>query len=131
MTDLQPIIETAYESRSNLSPQSKEPRLRDAINQTLAALEEGTLRVAELTNGQWKVNQWIKKAEAVVISDKQTALYEPRASATPYFEVPEGSIVFLEDEFDAWVKISAGDKSGWLAKSSIERVYPWINVTKE
>ena len=73
MTDLQPIIETAYESRSNLSPQSKEPRLRDAINQTLAALEEGTLRVAELTNGQWKVNQWIKKAVLLYFSLHKSA----------------------------------------------------------
>jgi len=87
---------------------------------------------ATLSLGGWITwNQWLRKAEAVVISDKQTALYEPRASATPYFEVPEGSIVFIEDEFDAWVKISAGNKSGWLSKSSVERVYPWITVTKD
>jgi tetratricopeptide (TPR) repeat protein len=77
--------------------------------------------------GGWATwNHWLKKVEAVVIVDKQTALYEPRASATPYFAVPEGSIVHMQDEFDAWVKISAGDKSGWLMKSSVERVYPWI-----
>lgn len=68
---------------------------------------------------------WQNKSEAVVVAGNQTALYEPRSSSTPYFAVPEGSIVNMQDNFDAWVKISAGNKSGWLPKSVIERVYPW------
>jgi tetratricopeptide (TPR) repeat protein len=74
---------------------------------------------------------WKKKPEVVVIADKQTALYEPRASSTKFFTVPEGSILHLEDEFDAWVKISTGGNSGWLEKSSVERVYPWINQVND
>ncbi len=62
MTDLQKIIEAAYDSRASLSPTSAEPHLREAIDHILADLELGKCRVSEPHQGQWKVNTWIKKA---------------------------------------------------------------------
>jgi len=56
---MQSIIEQAWENRSLL--ESKE--VQDAINSVIAHLDAGTLRVAEpTTDGNWKVNEWIKKA---------------------------------------------------------------------
>jgi len=56
---MQSIIEQAWENRSLL--ESKE--VQDAINSVIAQLDAGTLRVAEPTaDGNWKVNEWIKKA---------------------------------------------------------------------
>jgi len=71
----------------------------------------------------WKT--WSNRGEAVIIAAKQTALYEPREKATPFFAVPEGSIVYIEDSFHSWVKIEAGQNAGWLPKNAIELVYPW------
>jgi len=68
---------------------------------------------------------WLRQPEAVVLHGEQTARYEPRTSATPYFSLPEGSIVRIEDTFDAWMKVAAGGKSGWIERSAIEPVYPW------
>jgi 2,3,4,5-tetrahydropyridine-2-carboxylate N-succinyltransferase len=62
MSDLQKIIEAAYDSRATLSPSSADPVLREAIDHILADLELGTCRVAAPVEGQWKVNQWVKKA---------------------------------------------------------------------
>ena len=59
---LESAIEKAWNDRETISPETKgETRL--AIEQTLEALDSGTLRVAEPSKtGEWHVNQWAKKA---------------------------------------------------------------------
>ena len=59
---LESAIEKAWNDRETISPETKgETRL--AFEQTLEALDSGTLRVAEpLKSGEWHVNQWAKKA---------------------------------------------------------------------
>ncbi|MFT0531428.1 2,3,4,5-tetrahydropyridine-2,6-dicarboxylate N-succinyltransferase [Castellaniella hirudinis] len=56
------LIDTAWENRAALAPGNAPPALAEAIEQTLAGLDQGTLRVAEKIDGQWQVHQWIKKA---------------------------------------------------------------------
>jgi len=60
--DLQTTIEGAWEERAGISPQSVDASVREAIEHTLNALDQGTLRVAEKIDDQWVVHQWIKKA---------------------------------------------------------------------
>jgi len=57
----QQIIDEAWENRAALNPASTGP-VRDAVEQTLARLDAGELRVAEKRDGQWLVHQWAKKA---------------------------------------------------------------------
>ena len=59
---LEAAIEAAWDVRDTISPATK-GEARNAIQATLAALDSGTLRVAERqTDGAWHVNQWAKKA---------------------------------------------------------------------
>ena len=58
----QEAIERAWEERGQLTSESAPQGLRDAIDQTLALLDAGQLRVAEKRNGAWVVHQWLKKA---------------------------------------------------------------------
>lgn len=59
---LESAIEAAWEARDTISP-STQGETRDAIEDTLNALDSGTLRVAEKQpDGNWHVNQWAKKA---------------------------------------------------------------------
>ncbi|WP_316012917.1 2,3,4,5-tetrahydropyridine-2,6-dicarboxylate N-succinyltransferase [Roseobacter sp. HKCCA0434] len=59
---LEQTIEAAWEARAEITP-STTGETRDAVEETLDALEAGTLRVAEPTeSGVWQVNQWAKKA---------------------------------------------------------------------
>lgn len=54
-------IDTAWESRDSIHCGTQGP-WREAVNQTLEALDAGQLRVAEKIDGQWVVHQWVKKA---------------------------------------------------------------------
>jgi 2,3,4,5-tetrahydropyridine-2-carboxylate N-succinyltransferase len=62
MKSLQALIENAYENRTSLSPRTVLPEIRKAVFEVVDLLDNGALRVAEKKNGQWTVNQWIKKA---------------------------------------------------------------------
>lgn len=59
---LQNIIDTAWEQRAEISPNSASAEVRDAVAHVLAGLDDGSLRVAQKDSGSWVVNQWIKKA---------------------------------------------------------------------
>ncbi|MDD7973330.1 2,3,4,5-tetrahydropyridine-2,6-dicarboxylate N-succinyltransferase [Roseinatronobacter alkalisoli] len=65
MTDtaaLETAIESAWDARDSITPDTR-GQTRDAIEATLDALDNGTLRVAERRDsGEWHVNQWAKKA---------------------------------------------------------------------
>jgi 2,3,4,5-tetrahydropyridine-2,6-dicarboxylate N-succinyltransferase len=59
---LETAIEAAWEARDTISSATT-GETREAIEDTLAALDGGNLRVAERReNGDWHVNQWAKKA---------------------------------------------------------------------
>lgn len=60
---LQTLIESAWEERATFSPASAPKEVRDAVNNVIADLDNGKLRVATREGvGQWTVHQWIKKA---------------------------------------------------------------------
>lgn len=65
MTDtaqLEAAIESAWEVRDTITPATA-GAAREAIEDTLEALDTGALRVAERRDtGEWHVNQWAKKA---------------------------------------------------------------------
>ena len=56
------VIEEAWEGRASLSPSSAPKALREAVEETIAGLDSGKLRVAEKKDGEWVTHQWIKKA---------------------------------------------------------------------
>ena len=59
MEKLRSIIEQAWEDRSLLSKKST----RKNIKKVIKLLDQGEIRVAEPTeDGEWQVNQWVKKA---------------------------------------------------------------------
>jgi 2,3,4,5-tetrahydropyridine-2-carboxylate N-succinyltransferase len=53
------IIEAAWETRADLKPTKA---LRAAVDEAIAGLDSGKLRVAEKKNGEWITHQWLKKA---------------------------------------------------------------------
>jgi 2,3,4,5-tetrahydropyridine-2-carboxylate N-succinyltransferase len=62
MSNLQPIIDAAWEDRTKLSPSDAPTDVRDAVRSVLESLDRGELRVAEKVGGEWTTHQWIKKA---------------------------------------------------------------------
>ena len=71
--DLQRLIDLAWESRTSLDA-TNSPEIRAAVDEVIAGLDAGTLRVAERQGvGEWTVNQWVKKAVLLSfrVSDNQ------------------------------------------------------------
>ena len=55
------IIETAFDNRAEVNLETR-GEIRDAVDTALNLLDSGAARVAEKVNGEWQVNQWLKKA---------------------------------------------------------------------
>lgn len=62
MSNLQQIIEDAFERRAEITPTTVDAETKAAIEQVILDLDSGKRRVAEKVNGEWIVNQWLKKA---------------------------------------------------------------------
>jgi 2,3,4,5-tetrahydropyridine-2,6-dicarboxylate N-succinyltransferase len=62
MTELQQLIESAFDNRTGITPSSADPKLRQGVRQVIDQLDAGTLRVAEKIDGTWTTHQWVKKA---------------------------------------------------------------------
>lgn len=96
---LQQLIEQAFENRADFSPSNAPSDVRQAVNDTLAQLDAGTLRVAEKKDGVWTVNEWAKKA--VLLSFRLNDNYAmPSAEHLQFFDkVPTKFANWSEDEF--------------------------------
>jgi len=58
---LKSAIEAAFEARDSINS-GTQGDVREAVNEALALLDRGALRVAEKQGGEWAVNEWLKKA---------------------------------------------------------------------
>ena len=62
MSDIQQIIEDAFERRADITPRNVETLVKGAVTEAISLLDSGKARVAEPVDGGWQVNEWLKKA---------------------------------------------------------------------
>ncbi len=62
MSDLQSIIESAFENRAEITPRNVDTQVKEAVLESIDQLDSGMARVAEKIEGNWVVNEWLKKA---------------------------------------------------------------------
>ncbi len=62
MSQLENIINDAFENRADISPANVSAEVRAAVEEAINLLDSGKARVAEKTSGEWVTNQWLKKA---------------------------------------------------------------------
>ena len=96
MNSLQTEIEEAFEQRTAINPQNASPEIRRAVKAALAGLDNGNLRVAEKRDGQWCVNQWLKKA--VLLSFRLEDNRRMLGGGTDYFDKIDLKFAGLSDE---------------------------------
>ena len=115
MTNNQIIIEAAFEDRSNITPNNVSSEIKDAINQTIDGLNDGSLRVASrIKDSQnWETHQWIKKAVLLSFRIKEN-------------EVMDGNYTKFFDKVDS--KFSSFTKKDF--QNGGYRVVPNANVRK-
>lgn len=96
--ELAALIEDAFEKRSTINPKNADDALKGAINDVIERLDSGRVRVAEKVDGQWKVNEWVKKA--VLLSFRVQDNYVMPGGFTSYFDkVPSKFENFTEADF--------------------------------
>ncbi|MDP1651419.1 MAG: 2,3,4,5-tetrahydropyridine-2,6-dicarboxylate N-succinyltransferase [Rhodocyclaceae bacterium] len=84
MHALQTIIDQAWEDRANMKPGSAPAKVGEAVEQILAELDKGSLRVAEKIDGDWVTHQWIKKAVLLSFRLEDNVLMD--SGAMRYFD---------------------------------------------
>ncbi|MGR9105508.1 MAG: 2,3,4,5-tetrahydropyridine-2,6-dicarboxylate N-succinyltransferase [Gammaproteobacteria bacterium] len=87
MSELESIINEAFENRNGLSPQNAPDSIKHAVREALGLLDSGEARVAEKTGGEWVVNQWLKKA--VLLSFRLADNRIMEGGSTRYFDKVE------------------------------------------
>ena len=99
MEQLQQQIEAAFDDRDNLNA-STQGEVREAVDQALDLLDKGKARVAEKRDGEWQVNEWLKKA--VLLSFKLNDNQALDGNETRYFDkVPMKYANYSADDFKA------------------------------
>jgi 2,3,4,5-tetrahydropyridine-2,6-dicarboxylate N-succinyltransferase len=122
MQQLQAVIEQAWEDRAALGPATSSPAVREAVNETIAALDAGRLRVATRENGQWITHQWVKKA--VLLSFRlQDNVVMPENHTRYYDKVPSKFVDYTADAFGQGgfrvVPPAAVRKGAYIAKNVV------------
>lgn len=105
--DLETAIDAAWEKRLELSPATKGAE-REAVEQVLALLDSGKLRVAEKSGGQWQVHQWAKKAVLLSFRLNDNQLYAHGPYLKQDMETP--------DAYSYWWDKVPSKFAGWNEK---------------
>ena len=122
MDNLQNIIDTAYERRAEISPQSVDHNTKNAILHCIDYLNDGKYRVAEKQNGEWIVHQWLKKAVLLFFRIENNTLLN--GQFTHYFDkVPLKYADTTEQQFqDQGVRIvppAVARKGAYIAPNTV------------
>ena len=102
MSQLQSIIEEAFERRAEINPANAGAELKQAVASVLADLDAGKLRVATRVGDsqQWETHQWIKKAVLLSFRLEDNVLMD--GGYTQYFDkVPSKFADYDEAKFKA------------------------------
>src|SRR6187549_3537632 len=84
LTTLAATIDEAFERRADITAKNSPPALRHAIEESIELLDSGRARVAEKKDGQWTVNQWLKKAVLLYFRTHDNAVID--AGYTRFFD---------------------------------------------
>lgn len=122
MSNLQQVIETAFENRADINPGNVSPELRDAINEVINGLDKGQFRVAEKIDGNWHTHQWLKKA--VLLSFRINDNVVMAGGCTQYFDkVPSKFADYTEADFRAGgfrvVPNAIARRGSFIAKNAV------------
>ncbi|MFT6624603.1 MAG: 2,3,4,5-tetrahydropyridine-2-carboxylate N-succinyltransferase [Cycloclasticus sp.] len=98
MNQLEIIINDAFDKRADFNASTVSAEIRNAVTSSLNLLDSGEARVAEKQNGDWVVNQWLKKA--VLLSFKINDNRPMDGGATQYYDKVESKFAnYSEEDF--------------------------------
>jgi 2,3,4,5-tetrahydropyridine-2,6-dicarboxylate N-succinyltransferase len=95
----QELINTIWDSRQTLTPDTTPAPVLEAIQSVFDQLDRGDLRVAEKIDGTWVVHQWIKKAILLAFRITQNQLIPGATHTLWYDKIPLKTSNWTEAEF--------------------------------
>lgn len=96
MSDIQAIIEQAFEKRAEITPHNVDIQVKDAVSEAILLLDSGKARVAEPVEGGWQVNEWLKKA--VLLSFRIEDNRFMKGSYTNYYDKVDSKFADMNSE---------------------------------
>ena len=102
MDQLKSIIENAFEIRAEINPKNAPKEIKDAVDEVLSKLNNGSLRVATRIKDsqEWETHQWIKKA--VLLSFRLYDNEVMKSGYTNYFDKVHSKFTnFTDEDFKA------------------------------
>ena len=120
---LQSLIDQAWEDRANLSPKAAPADVREAVANVIGQLDKGALRVAEKKDGEWIVNQWIKKAVLLSFRLEDNAPMAAGGFTQFYDKVPSKFANYTAEDFAAGgfrvVPPAVARRGSFIAKNAV------------
>ena len=97
-TNLIAKIDELYQRKSEAATFLQDKDATAALDESLALLNQGTIRIAEYHNGDWTINQWVQKSILLQLASRPSAI--GNNSALPSFDkLPLKYQPFLEEDF--------------------------------
>ena len=122
MSNLQTVIETAFENRAEITPSNVSAEVREAINEVITQLDQGKLRVASKIDGEWVTHQWLKKAVLLSFRINENEVMD--GGCTQFFDkVPSKFADYTDADFRAGgfrvVPNAIARKGSFIAKNTV------------
>lgn len=95
MNEVKARIESAFENRNELSPKQVPAQLRKDLEWVIEGIDQGELRVAEQRDGEWVVNEWLKKA--VLLSFRINDNHLMNGGETRFFDKVDSKFIGYDD----------------------------------
>jgi 2,3,4,5-tetrahydropyridine-2-carboxylate N-succinyltransferase len=101
-SELESLIESAWEDRTKMTPANAPSRISEAVEEVIRLLDEGSVRVARKVGDTWVVNQWIKKAVLLSfrLNDNQTMGFGDGQPFQFYDKVPTKYAKYSAADFE-------------------------------
>lgn len=120
--ELQATIETAFDNRDSITPNTVSADVKSAVEQAIELLDSGEARVAEKIAGEWVVHQWLKKAVLLSFRIRDNEVME--GGETRFYDKVDNKFAsYTEEDFKAGgmrvVPPAAARKGSYVGKNVV------------
>ena len=132
MSNNQNIIEVAFEERSKITPSNVSSEIKNAVNETIDGLNDGSLRVATRINDSqdWETHQWIKKAVLLSFRIKENEVMD--GNYTKFYDKVDSKFNrFTENDFQNGgyrVVPNANVRKGSFINKNVVLMPSYVNI---
>jgi 2,3,4,5-tetrahydropyridine-2-carboxylate N-succinyltransferase len=96
---LKSLVDAAFERRADITPETAQRELLNALDEVIQELNAGRIRTAEKIDGVWITHEWVKKAVLLYFRTHDNAAMPAGGGAAWFDKVPLRFEHFTEAQF--------------------------------